>query len=193
MATVERWTTGGAETMGILSATDRADDAWEFLKWWSSAEVQAEFGNTLIETFGSEYIWPTANIEAFAQLPLASAHKQVIIEQMQWMTEAPWILGTYMLERELSNAYIYPSWWTAPRPAARWIPPSSASTGKPTRKLEEFGYIRKRRDGRGTENADRVDVVETLYRRLYKESLGEEGEAGLITRRKPPISSWRRT
>lgn len=137
--TVQRWTTGGAETMGIMASTDRADDAWTFLKWWSSAQVQAEFGNTLLETFGSEYIWPTANVEAFAKLPLASAHKRVIIEQMRWMTEAPWILGTYMLERELSNAYI--SVVVDGTEARRALDTAVKRIDRETnRKLEEFGY-----------------------------------------------------
>ncbi|HPF88118.1 MAG TPA: extracellular solute-binding protein [Candidatus Limiplasma sp.] len=170
---VQRWTTGGAETMGIMSQTDRADDAWEFLKWWSSEEVQAEFGNTLIETFGSEYIWPTANIEAFAQLPLASAHKQVIIEQMEWMTEAPWILGTYMLERELSNAYI--SVVVDGTEARRALDTAVKRIDRETyRKLEEFGFYK---NGETIEEliTPSVDVVQS-YIDAYEASLGEEEE-----------------
>ena len=137
--TVQRWTTGGAETMGIISQTGMPEEAWEFLKWWSSARVQAEFGNLLQSTFGSEYIWPTANTEAFAQLPLSSAHKGVIIQQMEWMTEAPWVLGTYMLERELSNAYI--SVVVDGTEARRALDTAVKRINRETfRKLEEFGY-----------------------------------------------------
>ena len=136
---IARWTTGGAETMGIMSQSDRQQDAWEFLKWWSSAQVQAEFGNLLQSTFGTEYIWPTSNREAFAQLPLASRHKQVIIGQMAWMTEAPWVLGTYMLERELSNAYI--SVVVDGTEARRALDTAVKRINRETyRKLEEFGY-----------------------------------------------------
>lgn len=136
---VARWTTGGAETMGIMSQSRRQEDAWEFLKWWSSSQVQAEFGNLLQSTFGSEYIWPTANAEAFVQLPLASRHKQVILRQMDWMTEAPWVLGTYMLERELSNAYI--SVVVDGTEARRALDTAVKRINRETfRKLEEFGY-----------------------------------------------------
>ena len=138
---VSRWTTGGAETDVIFSTTRRAQDAWTFLKWWSSAGIQAEFGNTLQSTYGSEYIWNTANKEAFAQLPLQASHKQVVIAQTEWMTEAPWVLGTYMLERELSNAYI--SVVVNGTEARRAMDTAVKRINRETfRKLEEFGYYK---------------------------------------------------
>lgn len=138
---VQRWTTGGAETMAILSQTERPDEAWTFLKWWSSEEVQSRFGSLLQSTYGSEYIWPTANTAAFASLPLKSSHKQVIMAQMEWMTEAPWVLGTYMLERELSNAFI--SVVTTGTDARRALDTAVKRINRETyRKLEEFGYYK---------------------------------------------------
>jgi len=138
---VARWTTGGAETMAIMSQTDMPSEAWEFLKWWSSDEVQAEFGSLLQSTYGSEYIWPTANTNAFATLPLKSAHKKIIMEQMEWMTEAPWVLGTYMLERELSNAFI--SVVVDGVDARRALDTAVKRINRETyRKLEEFGYYK---------------------------------------------------
>ncbi len=138
---VARWTTGGAETMAILSQTEMPDEAWAFLKWWSSEEVQAEFGSLLQSTYGSEYIWPTANTEAFATLPLKSTHKKVIMGQMEWMTEAPWVLGTYMLERELSNAFI--SVVVDGVDARRALDTAVKRINRETyRKLEEFGYYK---------------------------------------------------
>lgn len=136
---VQRWTTGGAETMAILSQTKKAEEAWTFLKWWSSEDVQTRFGNLLQSTYGSEYIWPTANRKAFESLPLKSAHKKVILEQMEWMTEAPWVLGTYMLERELSNAFI--SVAVDGVDARRALDTAVKRINRETyRKLEEFGY-----------------------------------------------------
>ncbi|MBQ4619409.1 MAG: extracellular solute-binding protein [Clostridia bacterium] len=138
---VERWTTGGAETMAILSSTDMPDESWEFLKWWSSDEIQSQFGSLLQSTYGSEYIWPTANTSAFASLPLKSEHKKVIMEQMEWMTEAPWVLGTYMLERELSNAFI--SVTVDGVEARRAMDTAVKRINRETyRKLEEFGYYK---------------------------------------------------
>ncbi len=160
---VERWTTGGAETMAIMSAAeehDRLDESWTFLKWWSSEEIQSQFGNLLQSTYGSEYIWPTANMQAFSELPLRSAHKKVIIEQMEWMTEAPWVLGTYMLERELSNAFI--SVTADGVEARRAMDTAVKRINRETyRKLEEFGYYK---DGQMLEEfpTPSVEVIEKL-------------------------------
>ena len=169
---VLRYTTGGAETMAIMSQTEMPDEAWEFLKWWSSTEVQSEFGSLLQSTYGSEYIWPTANREAFATLPLRAAHKQVIIDQMQWMTEAPWVLGTYMLERELSNAFI--SVTVNGIEARRAMDTAVKRINRETyRKLEEFGYYA---DGEMLKEfvTPNVSVINRLIERYNKQHEAEE-------------------
>ena len=182
----ERWTTGGAETMAIMTAAKdhgNVEEAWKFLEWWSRKEVQSEFGNLLQSTYGSEYIWPTANSEAFAQLPLRSAHKKVIIEQMDWMTEAPWVLGTYMLERELSNAFISV---TADGVEARRAMDTAVKriNRETLRKLEEFGYYK---DGQMIEElpTPSVEVIEQIIENYNNshaaapaaENQAEEGNA----------------
>ena len=173
--TVERWTTGGAETMAILSQTEMPDKAWTFLKWWSSEEVQAEFGSLLQSTYGSEYIWPTANTNAFATLPLKSPHKKVIMEQMEWMTEAPWVLGTYMLERELSNAFI--SVVVDGVDARRALDTAVKRINRETyRKLEEFGYYK---DGKMLKEfpTPTVDIVQKYIDQWNAaHPAGEEGQ-----------------
>ncbi len=117
---VQRQTAGAAQSSVIMKPskdavdivlTDgttmkREDASWEYLKWWMSTETQVEFGVTLQTTYGAEYIWNSANTEAFEQLPWKSRDKQTILEQMEWITESPRIPGTYLLERELSNAYV---------------------------------------------------------------------------------------
>lgn len=178
---VERWTTGGAETMAIMSAAEdhnRLDESWTFLKWWSSEEVQSQFGNLLQSTYGSEYIWPTANTKAFSELPLRSAHKKVIIEQMEWMTEAPWVLGTYMLERELSNAFI--SVTADGVEARRAMDTAVKRINRETyRKLEEFGYYK---DGQMLEDfpTPTVEVVEKIIDAWNAAHPTKEAEEGAV-------------
>lgn len=104
--TIDRSVCGCAESTVIFkSDSEREAKAWEFIKWWSSSEVQAEFGQTIQITYGSEYIWPTANMEAMAQLPLESQAKQVIQETAKNVVDVPRVPGTYLLEREVSNAF----------------------------------------------------------------------------------------
>lgn len=171
---VERWTTGGAETMAILSGTDMPEESWKFLKWWSSDEIQSQFGSLLQSTYGSEYIWPTANTNAFASLPLKSEHKKVIMEQMEWMTEAPWVLGTYMLERELSNAFI--SVTVDGVEARRAMDTAVKRINRETyRKLEEFGYYKNGKMLKPFKTPD-VSVVENIIAeyKIKKEAEGAQ-------------------
>ena len=80
------------------------EEAWQFLTWWMSEDTQTEFAYTLQSTLGNEYLWNSANTAAFERSPWPTAHKKVLSEQMQWIYEAPRVPGSYMVERELSNA-----------------------------------------------------------------------------------------
>ena len=104
--TIDYSTCGCAEsTVMFKSNEDREAKAWEFVKWWSSTDVQAEFGQTLQNTYGDEYMWATANLEAFKQLPWDSDAKEVILEFAKNVVDVARVPGTYLLEREMSNAF----------------------------------------------------------------------------------------
>lgn len=138
---IERWSTGGAESNIMFSDTDKTEEAWEFMKWWSSTEVQVAFGNILQTTYGREYMWNTANLEAYNDLPWLHSHKNVILEQSEWIAEVPRVPGSYMLERELSNAYN--SIVLDGENLRTAIDLASKRINRETeRKLEEFGFMR---------------------------------------------------
>jgi len=103
--TVSRYTTGGDTSSIIFSSSNMQEEAWQFLEWWSSDSVQASYATSLVALYGTTFLWNSANRVAFAELPIPSAHREVILYQTEWMTEVPWVPGTYMVERELSNAF----------------------------------------------------------------------------------------
>ncbi len=102
--TVQRWTSGAEQSCFIFSSTKMEQEAWQFLTWWMSEEIQTEFAFTLQSTLGNEYLWNSANTAAFLHSPWPTEHKKIIAEQMQWIYEAPRVPGSYMVEREISNA-----------------------------------------------------------------------------------------
>lgn len=138
---IDRSTCGGAESSVIFDKGDdeRSEQAWEFVKWWSSTEVQAEFGQTLQITYGDEYMWATANMEAFEQLPWDSSDKAVIKEWAANVVDVARVPGTYLLEREMSNAF---NDITINGKNAQTRIDSAVKTinREIDRKLEEFGY-----------------------------------------------------
>lgn len=138
---VQRTSSGGAESTVMFSSTNKEQESWEFMKWWASKETQVAFGTNLQTSYGEEYIWNTANLEAFAQLPWVSAHKEVILDQSEWIDEVPRVLGTYMLEREVSNAFN--SVVLDGVNLRKAIDLSTKRINRETkRKLEEFGFMK---------------------------------------------------
>ena len=138
---INRYMSGGAESTVMFHSDDeREQKAWQFMDWWSSASVQAEFGQMLQIMYGDEYIWPTANLEAFELLPYPSSDKDIIMEQAEQILEAPRLLGSYMLEREMSNAF---NSIVVDGESVRSTVDEAVKivTRETERKLEEFGYI----------------------------------------------------
>ncbi|MBR1861812.1 MAG: extracellular solute-binding protein [Lachnospiraceae bacterium] len=138
---IYRYMAGGAESSIMFNSTpEREQQAWDFLEWWSRAETQAEFGQRLQILYGDEYIWPTANVEAFGMLPYPTSDKETIMEQAQYILEAPRLPGSYMMERELSNAY-NDVVVNGDSIRSRIDEVVKTVTRETERKLEEFGYI----------------------------------------------------
>jgi len=137
---VMRHTTGGEMSSMIFQSSEMQEEAWQYLQWWASTETQANFGQRLQSTFGPEFLWNPANLEALAQLPWNSSHRDIIIEQSRWIDEAPRVPGTYMLERELSTAFI--NTVLEGESVRRAIDLAVRRTNRETwRRLEEFGYV----------------------------------------------------
>jgi ABC-type glycerol-3-phosphate transport system substrate-binding protein len=102
---VERWAASGAQSIMILADTELPEESWDFIEWWMSTDIQVSFAERLQTTYGTEFLWNTANLEAFAQTSLPKEHLDVILEQWEYAMEASRIPGTYMVEREISNAW----------------------------------------------------------------------------------------
>jgi ABC-type glycerol-3-phosphate transport system substrate-binding protein len=135
-----RYATGSAQASIMFSNTEQPDNAWAFMKWWMSTETQIDFQEQLILNYGMEYLWNSANVEAFAASPIPEEHKEVILEQWEWLQEPVRLPGSYMQERELSNAWnkiVFDG--VNPRVA---IDMAVVTINREiTRKMEEFGYL----------------------------------------------------
>ncbi len=103
--TVARWMGGGMQASAIFKQTKKPKEAWEFLKWWSSAEVQERYGTDLETLNGVSFRWNTSNIDAFVRLPWKEDDLKAIMEQWRWFREIPNVPGSYFMERELQNAW----------------------------------------------------------------------------------------
>ncbi|PYI56346.1 extracellular solute-binding protein [Paenibacillus flagellatus] len=103
--TVARWSSGGQTTGFIYKDSKRKEEAWTFLKWLLSADVQERYGMDLESFNGISFRWNTANVEAFTRLPWPKEDLKVILEQWRWYKEMPNPPGAYFVGRELNNAW----------------------------------------------------------------------------------------
>ncbi|MDR2701498.1 MAG: extracellular solute-binding protein [Spirochaetaceae bacterium] len=95
--------TGTLATM-IFSNAKHPDAAWEFLKWWVSADTQLRFGRELESVMGAAARYPTANFDAFTRLSWGSEQMAVLREQRSWTVGTPEVPGGYYVSRHITNA-----------------------------------------------------------------------------------------
>lgn len=103
---VNRTVTGTAGTYDvILSQSQSPEDAWEFIKWWTSTETQKEYSSQIESLMGLEARWNSANIEAFKALPWDKNHLDILVKEFETAKEKPVVLGGYFTLRHITNAW----------------------------------------------------------------------------------------
>lgn len=100
-----RWYIANGTGGVIFKDSDKIQDAWEFLKWWTSYDTQINYTYTLQSTYGKTFVWMSSNIDAVADSSFDQADKQVILEQIKWLRDVPRTPGQYMLERSISDIW----------------------------------------------------------------------------------------
>jgi len=91
----------------MMVATDDEkvkQNAWEFMKWWVSADAQARFGREMESVLGSSARYATANTDALEQLAWSVEQLAVLKEQQAWGRGFPEIAGGYSTTRHMTNA-----------------------------------------------------------------------------------------
>lgn len=78
--------------------------AWEFMKWWVSADAQANFGREMESILGASARYQTANRDALRQLAWSRKQLEVLEGQMAQTRGFPEIAGGYSTTRHITNA-----------------------------------------------------------------------------------------
>jgi len=89
----------------IMEKSNHIDASWEFLKWWTSTDIQVQFGREMEGILGAAARYPTANVEALSQLPWTVNEYEKLYEQWEWVKGIPEVPGGYMTGRHLDNAF----------------------------------------------------------------------------------------
>lgn len=89
----------------IMADTEYPEECWEFLKWWTSADVQTQYGREMESLMGSAARVPTANLEAFANMPWPVDDYEALAEAFEWVKGIPQVPGGYYSWRNVNNAF----------------------------------------------------------------------------------------
>lgn len=102
---IDRSVPGTAAGAMILSAAANPESAWKFIDWWTSTEIQAEYGHELENVLGVAARHFTANKEAAQQIAWSQGELAAIQAQWEWVKEIPEVPGGYYTSRCLEYAF----------------------------------------------------------------------------------------
>ena len=102
---IRRETVSSGTGVMIMDQAENKEAAWEYLKWWTSTDIQVQFGRELEGILGAAARYPTANVDALTQLPWTVEEYSKLESQWNWVRGIPEVPGGYMTGRHLDNAF----------------------------------------------------------------------------------------
>ena len=90
----------------ILNKSDNKDEAWEFLKWWTSAEIQTRYSQNLESILGPTARIATSTVEALGNYSWNAGDREILFKQWENVVEIPELPGSYHLARSLDQAFL---------------------------------------------------------------------------------------
>ena len=103
---VRHTTAGSGSACSILKVSENREEAWEFLKWWTSAETQLAYSNEIEALLGSTGRVAVSNIKALKNMSWEPEMKAEVLAAWGNVTEIPEYPGGYYVARS-----IYQSFW----------------------------------------------------------------------------------
>lgn len=103
--TIDRSTGSNGQATIMLKDSNRKEEAWTFMKWWTSTDAQIRYAREMESIMGAAARYPTANVDALKQLPWPYKDYLSLSEQWQWVKGVPEVPGGYFTPRHMDNAF----------------------------------------------------------------------------------------
>ncbi len=128
---------GAGTGCAIIKKSPNRENAWKFLKWWTSADTQIRYSNNVESLIGMLGRQQTATVEALNGLAWDKKDLAVINEQWSRVNEVPEIPGSYYVIRALDQAYwsVINDGTNAKDTLAKW---SKVADAEIARKIKEY-------------------------------------------------------
>ena len=128
---------GAGTGCAIIKRSPNRQEAWEFLKWWTSAETQTRYSNNVESILGMLGRQQSATVEGVKGLAWDNQDINVILEQWSRVKEVPEVPGSYYSSRAIDQAF-----WSvindnvnAKDAITKW---SKVADAEITRKIKEY-------------------------------------------------------
>ena len=96
---------GSGSAAVILSSTEKPKQAWEFLKWWTSEDIQYRYATGIESVLGVSARVATANISAALRLGYNSETVDSLKNQLEKVESMPVIPGSYYIDRVVMQLF----------------------------------------------------------------------------------------
>lgn len=135
--TVDYTSAGSGTGCAIMNSSKNKDAAWEFIKWWVSADTQYDYSFNCEAVLGQSGRIATSNVEALSRLSWDNDSLEVIMKQWENVKELPEVPGSYYVSRSIDQAFwaVYNGTATPKEALVKWTKSCNAEI---ERKIEEY-------------------------------------------------------
>ena len=102
---INRAVCAGSTCAVMMKGAKNPEGAWDFIDWFSDTEAQTAYGQEMEALLGPTGRHSPANVEALANLSWTYKEQQLIYEQWNESFVLPQIPGSYIVNRNLVNAF----------------------------------------------------------------------------------------
>lgn len=102
---IKNMSAGSGSGCAILQGSKSPEAAWEFLKWWTSAETQLAYSNNLECILGPIGRMAVANVEALKGMSWDNESLAELLEAWDQVVEIREVPGSYYVSRSLDFAF----------------------------------------------------------------------------------------
>ncbi len=102
---INRSVAGSGTGCAIVKKSTKTEQAWQFLKWWTSTETQTRYNNNLESILGMIGRNAVSNTEAFSNLAWNKDDLKILTEQWSYVKEVQEVPGSYDVTRSIDQAY----------------------------------------------------------------------------------------
>ena len=90
----------------MVEMRDTKQEAWEFLKWWTSAQTQTAYAREMEAVLGTSGRYLVANLDSYAAAVWPDSMQTAIEAVLDDLHGIPQVPGGYITGRYIYNAFI---------------------------------------------------------------------------------------